>query len=41
MINWIIALAAGAMWVSAFMWYFAPDIRRSWERRKQRRAKPR
>jgi hypothetical protein len=41
MLNWFLALVSAILWTTAFAWYFAPEIRRWWQRRRERRAKAR
>jgi hypothetical protein len=36
MTNWLLALLALVCWVSAFAWYFEPEIKRWWARKTER-----
>jgi hypothetical protein len=39
MINWLLALLTIVVWVTAYAWYAADDIKAWWKRRRERGAR--
>ena len=33
MLNWILGICAGILWVTPVAWYFSTDIKRAWRER--------